>query len=200
MLDEQPLWVAALTSELERRGIAVPASAITAEAALALIRQHDPDVFVVALEMPNAPVDGPEFIRRARALSPRMRLVALSIHADALRAQAARAAGADACCAKTATAAEIVAAVTAPAGAADNVNGDNGNGTHALTPRELEILELVARGYTNAAIAKRLWVTEWTVKFHLANTYRKLGVSNRTQAARYLLDRTLPTAELDRPA
>ena len=58
------------------------------------------------------------------------------------------------------------------------------NGT-PLTPRELEILRLTARGFTNRRIAARLWVTEQTVKFHLSNTYRKLGVTNRTEATRY---------------
>ena len=54
-----------------------------------------------------------------------------------------------------------------------------------LTDRELEILRLVAMGYTNGRIARELWVTEQTVKFHLSNTYRKLDVANRTEASRY---------------
>jgi DNA-binding NarL/FixJ family response regulator len=54
-----------------------------------------------------------------------------------------------------------------------------------LTDRELEILKLVAMGYTNGRIARELWVTEQTVKFHLSNTYRKLDVANRTEASRY---------------
>jgi DNA-binding NarL/FixJ family response regulator len=54
-----------------------------------------------------------------------------------------------------------------------------------LTTRELEILRLAAQGYTNGKIARELWVTEQTVKFHLSNTYRKLGVANRTEASRY---------------
>ena len=54
-----------------------------------------------------------------------------------------------------------------------------------LTDRELEILELVSEGQTNGRIARELWVTEQTVKFHLSNTYRKLGVANRTEASRY---------------
>jgi DNA-binding NarL/FixJ family response regulator len=54
-----------------------------------------------------------------------------------------------------------------------------------LTDRELEILRLVAQGQTNGRIARELWVTEQTVKFHLSNTYRKLGVANRTEASRY---------------
>jgi DNA-binding NarL/FixJ family response regulator len=54
-----------------------------------------------------------------------------------------------------------------------------------LTARELEILRLVAAGAANAGIARELWVTEQTVKFHLSNVYRKLGVSNRTQASHF---------------
>lgn len=54
-----------------------------------------------------------------------------------------------------------------------------------LTTRETEILSLAAQGYTNGRIARELWVTEQTVKFHLSNTYRKLGVTNRTEASHY---------------
>jgi len=54
-----------------------------------------------------------------------------------------------------------------------------------LTPRELEILRFVAEGTSNARIAQSLWVTEQTVKFHLSNVYRKLGVANRTEASHY---------------
>jgi len=54
-----------------------------------------------------------------------------------------------------------------------------------LTDRELEILSLVAEGHTNGRIARALWVTEQTVKFHLSNVYRKLGVSNRTEASHW---------------
>ncbi len=54
-----------------------------------------------------------------------------------------------------------------------------------LTPRELEVLQLVASGANNGEIAQRLWVTEQTVKFHLSNVYRKLDVGNRTEASHY---------------
>ena len=54
-----------------------------------------------------------------------------------------------------------------------------------LTARELEILRLVAGGLSNARIAAKLWVTEQTVKFHLSNVYRKLGVGNRTEASHH---------------
>ncbi len=54
-----------------------------------------------------------------------------------------------------------------------------------LTGREIEILQLVAAGSTNGDVARRLWVTEQTVKFHLRNIYRKLEVANRTEASHY---------------
>lgn len=55
----------------------------------------------------------------------------------------------------------------------------------SLSARELEVLQLVAAGATNGDIARKLWVTEQTVKFHLSNIYRKLDVGNRTEASRY---------------
>ena len=64
-----------------------------------------------------------------------------------------------------------------------------------LTTRELEILRLAAEGHTNSRIAHELWVTEQTVKFHLSNTYRKIGVTNRTEASRYAYVNRLVTAE-----
>lgn len=64
-----------------------------------------------------------------------------------------------------------------------------------LTSREVEILSLAAQGYTNGRIAGELWVTEQTVKFHLSNTYRKLGVANRTEASRYAYVNSLVTPE-----
>lgn len=63
-----------------------------------------------------------------------------------------------------------------------------------LTLREKEILALVAEGATNGQIAQMLWVTEQTVKFHLSNTYRKLGVANRTEASHYAHVNNLVTA------
>jgi DNA-binding NarL/FixJ family response regulator len=68
-----------------------------------------------------------------------------------------------------------------------------------LTEREIEIVKAVARGLSSQAIGKELWVTEQTVKFHLTNIYRKLNVSNRTEAARWAFSQGFvaePTADL----
>lgn len=64
-----------------------------------------------------------------------------------------------------------------PVGAASNHS--------SLTHREREILRLVASGATNCVIARQLWITQQTVKFHVSNIYRKLGVANRTEACHY---------------
>src|SRR5262249_2595781 len=68
-------------------------------------------------------------------------------------------------------------------------------GAQELTRREREILQLVAEGHSNSQLARMLWVTEQTVKFHLSNIYRKLNVTNRTEASRWAqLHGLLPTA------
>lgn len=66
-----------------------------------------------------------------------------------------------------------------------------------LTERELSILETLARGLSNEAIAKELWITRETVKFHVRNIYRKLNVSNRTEAARYAYQHGLVPSQVD---
>jgi len=66
-----------------------------------------------------------------------------------------------------------------------------------LTERETAILSAVARGLSNDAIGKELWVAEQTVKFHLTNIYRKLGVSNRTEAARLAYQHGLVESPID---
>jgi DNA-binding CsgD family transcriptional regulator len=68
-----------------------------------------------------------------------------------------------------------------------------------LTSRETEILRLVAEGRPNRQVAKILWVTEQTIKFHLANIYRKLGVRNRIEASRWAQIHILPKHRPDDP-
>jgi len=66
-----------------------------------------------------------------------------------------------------------------------------------LTHRETTILKALARRLSNEAIGKELWVAEQTVKFHLTNIYRKLGVSNRTEAARLAYQNGLVESPID---
>jgi len=69
-----------------------------------------------------------------------------------------------------------------------------------LTKRELEILRLVSEGHSNSQLARMLWVTEQTVKFHLSNIYRKLDVANRTEASRWAQRHGLLTSTTERTA
>ena len=62
-------------------------------------------------------------------------------------------------------------------------NGQNGASLRSLTPRELEVLQLISSGMTNAEAGRRLQLSVHAIKFHLAEIYRRLGVSNRTEAA-----------------
>jgi DNA-binding NarL/FixJ family response regulator len=78
--------------------------------------------------------------------------------------------------------------------------GDAAAKAAGLTDRELTILKSVAKGLSNGLIARELSVTEQTVKFHLTNVYRKLGVPNRLSAARYAYETGLVRAAGDDPA
>jgi DNA-binding CsgD family transcriptional regulator len=80
----------------------------------------------------------------------------------------------------------------------------DGGAPHAngrpLSPRELEVLAIVATGQTNAEVAGQLSMTVHAVKFHLASIFRKLGVANRTQAAAMFLGAQLANEEVDQVA
>jgi len=197
LLDEHPIWLDALEDILSSKAIRVVGRATSPRAALKLVDSEKPDALLASLELWSSEMDGVECLRRARELAPGLGIVAFSTHHDPLHLEAAVAAGADACLPKTAAVSEVTEAVQhclgrgKPKSRTRARSASVGPKQPTLTTRELEIVQLAAHGYTNAQIAERLWVTKWTVKFHLVNAYRKLGVSNRTQAARYLFDHGL---------
>ena len=137
-------------------------------------------------------------IREVRTVAPQTKILLLTLRMEPDWLAAAAEAGIDAAIAKIARPGSIGALVR------EVVRGNvfhafarrtvsEPQAVHELTARELEILRLVASGNSNRRIAQRLWVTEQTVKFHLSNVYRKLGVANRTEAShvafqRHLLD------------
>jgi DNA-binding NarL/FixJ family response regulator len=132
-------------------------------------------------------------IREAREVTPGATIVLLTARMEEDLVGKALTAGADACLSKSANLRslplllrEVVERniVSAPPPAMADSSAAFA-GTEDLTAREREILMLVADGLTNSRIGKQLWVTEQTVKFHLSNIYRKLGVSNRTEASRF---------------
>lgn len=196
LLDPHPLWLNAVEQVIHGLGMGVVASATTSSEALTLIEQHQPELFVTEVELRHDPLDGVACIARARERIPSMKVVVLSALDEPGGISAALAAGASAYVLKSARPEDFASAVrqafepsvylaSAPpeeAGLPVLLRAAN---TAGLTNRELEILRLASDGRSNAELARMLWVSEQTVKFHLSNIYRKLDVSNRTEASRW---------------
>jgi DNA-binding NarL/FixJ family response regulator len=156
----------------------------------AAISQAAPDV--VLIDDAGTPDAVLASVREARNGAAEAKLVLLTTRMDGAWLEEASGAGIDAAVAKAVGPARLgllvreVAAgnvfntIDPPPRAADAPLKDLG-----LTARELEILRLVAAGGSNGAIARSIWVTEQTVKFHLSNIYRKVGVTNRTEASHF---------------
>jgi DNA-binding NarL/FixJ family response regulator len=161
---------------------------------LPVIGRTDPDVVLLDMRMPG--MDGLTCLERIRKQHPRIKVVVLSVFREPEHIEAALKRGASGYIVKSVNPLDLPAAlrqafegtVYHALGIADDDEPARGTG---LTDRELGILKAVARGLSNQAIGKELWVTEQTVKFHLTNIYRKLGVANRTEAARYAYQHAL---------
>ena len=186
LFDPYPIWHEAVERTLEA-DIQVVGKATTCERALELVCRYEPHVLVTELE-------GIDCFRQARAAVPELRAVVFSAAGEPEDVIRAFEAGASTYVLKTSEPRDLVVAVRQSftptlflANAmpkAEPTPGDSAE-RERLTARERETLALVAEGRSNKEIARTFWVTEQTVKFHLSNTYRKLNVSNRTEAARW---------------
>jgi NarL family two-component system response regulator LiaR len=177
--------------------VEVVAEAPDGEAALAAAERVQPDVVLLDLVMPK--VDGVAALRALRERAPEARVIVLTSFGDDDRVFAALRAGAVGYLLKDVEPAELVRAIrTAHAGqsplspaVAARVIDELAHGGHRagaaeeLTPRELEVLRLIARGRSNKRIALELGMAEKTVKTHVSHLLAKLGVADRTQAALY---------------
>jgi DNA-binding NarL/FixJ family response regulator len=194
--DSHPMWLDAVEQVLRRVDIHVVGKTTSTSEALSIVEKHSSDLLITELEGPPGDLSGLALIERARAAQPGVRPIVLSMHTDPQVIDAALVAGASAYVVKTAHPEDLASAVrqafshsvylagrrAAEPTAAEKPKVDDSPG---LTRRELEILRLVAEGHSNAQLARMLWVTEQTVKFHLSNIYRKLDVANRTEASRW---------------
>jgi DNA-binding NarL/FixJ family response regulator len=181
-------------------GIAVVGEAEDGEAAVEAVAAKDPQVVLMDLNMPRC--DGVEATRRVRASHPRTQVVVLTTYSDDESIIGALRAGALGYLTKDATRAEIgravlaaaagqavldpevqqrllSAAVRAPAPAPAEPSDND------LTPREAEVLRLIAAGRSNREIARALFVSEATVKTHVNRDFAKTGSRDRGQAMRY---------------
>jgi DNA-binding NarL/FixJ family response regulator len=191
VLDQDPLYLEAVEQALKRLEIRVVGKATMPERALALALERKPDLFVADIETGDPEIDGIAWLRQAQEDLPHMKTIVLSASDDRERMAAAFVAGASAYVIKRSHPDDVVAAIRQLFERSIFFAHDGLRMTHdrhewpPLTRRETQILQLVAGGKSNAETARTLWVTEQTVKFHLSNIYRKLGVSNRTAAARW---------------
>ena len=201
VVDDHDLFRTGLRALLEEEGLEA-AESPSGEAALAALPSFRPDVVVMDMNMPG--MSGVEATARVRKAMPDVSVLVLTINREDQNVLEAVRAGASGYLLKDAELDEIVAAIRAAAAgqsvlgaaAAEAVMAHVRRETSAasapppapdLTPREREVLVLLARGCDNAAISRRLYMSPSTVKHHVSRVLEKLGVENRLQAAAFAI-------------
>jgi DNA-binding NarL/FixJ family response regulator len=200
--DDHPLMLQGIRRALEASDdIDVVGEARSGEEVLALVERRNPDLVLLDLHMPG--LRGTECVVELKRRFPDVKSVVISASDDRASIDSALLAGASAYILKSVSPMDIPSVLRqASAGAVYHVpssplpsNGDLlGASGPDLTPRETTILMAVAGGLTTKAISQDLWLSEHTVKFHLTNIYRKLGVSNRSAAVRYAFENDLASS------
>lgn len=194
LFDPHPLWLDAVEGVLAGLDIEIVKKTTSVASALDGIREHRPALILADVEAVPATLDGPGFLTRCQALRPGIRSIVLSADAGHDSIEAALLAGASAYVLKSAHPNDLASAIRQafdgsiflaplPRLRAPLEQRASPADEAGLTRREAEILCLAAEGRSNSDLARLLWITEQTVKFHLSNVYRKLGASNRTEAA-----------------
>jgi DNA-binding NarL/FixJ family response regulator len=199
LVDDHPVVRAGLVTMLASEpDVEIVGEASNGEEGLALALERAPDVVLMDLRMPK--LDGAAATAKLRAANPNIRVVLLTTYdgdADILRAVEA---GATGYLLKDAPRRELVDAIRAAArgqsvlapDVASRLMGQIRNPappTEALSPREVQVLELVASGASNKEIGKKLRVSEATIKTHLLHVFAKLGVRDRTSAVTTALEK-----------
>ncbi len=200
-LDPHAIMHAATASLLSRVGVSLAAATTSPSAALELLGAVHPELFLIEPLLPeSSEPDGIECIRRAVDADPELTVIALSGRDSPEWRQSVLDAGASALVSKSGPVALIEKRI---ADSLEEARCGAGPLVSSLTGRERQILTLVAEGRTNAAVGELLWLSRDTVKFHLANIYRKLGVSSRAEASRWARRHQLvqqsPEAETPEP-
>ncbi len=158
---------------------------------LPLVHQTEPDVVLLDVRMPG--MDGLRCLELIRQRHPQTKVVMLSAVEDPSIVEAALQRGATAFVLKTIDPIDLASAIRQAfngtviqglTGLSATPDADLAKEL-GLTEREITIVKALGAGHSNKQIARELWLAEQTVKFHLTNIYRKLGVANRTEAVRF---------------
>jgi DNA-binding NarL/FixJ family response regulator len=190
--DDHALVLAGLRSLLAAEpDITLLATATDGERLLDAVRRFEPDVVISDIQMPY--MDGLASLEQIRQINPQTRVLLITAFNDGQTVQTVLAAGADGLLLKTAPPEQTIQAIRQvmagqlifPAAARRWLSRATPKAPIPLSGRELEVLAEVAKGLTNAEAARRLNISENTVKFHLQNIYQRLHVSNRTEASRW---------------
>jgi DNA-binding NarL/FixJ family response regulator len=196
--DDHPLILAGIKRALEEDDqFEVVAEARIGSQVLPLVAQTKPDLALLDLRMPE--MDGLTCLDRIRKEHPKVKVVILSVSTDPEVVQTVLNHGASAYVVKSVNPIDLSSAlrqalegtVFSAVGLPEKTAQEDAVKAAGLTERETTILKALARGLSNEAIGKELWVAQQTVKFHLTNIYRKLDVKNRTEAARYAYEHGL---------
>ncbi|HWD85722.1 MAG TPA: response regulator transcription factor [Solirubrobacteraceae bacterium] len=197
--DDHPLILAGIRRALDRSdGVEVVGEASSGPQVVAMVERRRPEVVLLDLYMPG--VKGAELIAKIRDQWPEVKTVVLSANEDRASIDSALNAGASAYIVKSVNPSDLSSVIRQVAGGAifhapsrptsGSPEAEEPAGPD-LTERERTILAAIASGQTTAAISRELWVSEHTIKFHLTNIYRKLGVSNRAGAVRFAIEHGL---------
>ena len=186
--DDHPALRVALARYLEENGFDVVHVACNGTDALAAAERLQPDVALVDYRMPN--LDGAELVRRLKEVSPETRVAVYTAEADGALVDQALASGASAVVLKEAPLPDVVRALEAigdgrpyvDAVLAARAMGDRSKAKTTLTPRELDVLRLLAEGLTHAQVGRRLQISAETARTHLRKACERLGVTTRTSA------------------
>jgi DNA-binding NarL/FixJ family response regulator len=195
IVDDHELLRAGLRSRLEReQDIAVAGEADSAEQAVVVARARQPDLILLDLLLPRK--NGYDVIPELADVAPRAKVLVVSSQAAPSSVRRALTAGAAGYLPKRSSDCELVAAIRLVASGAGYVEPDLGarlvlaNGAPALEPlsdRERDILHLLALGYTNQEIGKKLFISVRTVDTHRAHIMRKLKLETRAELVMFAL-------------
>jgi DNA-binding NarL/FixJ family response regulator len=197
LVDDHALIRSGVAAALAQKNFEVVAEASSVSQGLAMLNTHKPEITLIDINLGSG--SGIDLIKQAKKDGASSKFVVLTMHDDNQTLELAKAAGAVAFITKSAPTDRLLEVVQSVAAGVDRflkageINTLPERRDFDLTPRELEVLSLLPSGATANAIGGLLFLTEATIKTHLANLYRKLGAANRAQAVSIGIENKLIT-------